>query len=238
MTSRLKALFKANAKAGGRFEVRDEGTDEATVYLYDAIGGWYGVEGQAFVEALNEITAPVVHLRINSPGGDVFDARAIQTAIKAHPAKVIAHIDGLAASAATYIATGCDEVEIADGAFFMVHNAWTMGVGNKNDFRDMADLLEKLDGSILNDYLKRTGGDRDEIAAWMDAETWFTAEEAKEKGFVDRIFDGEGVGNSWNLAAYDNAPAALMANETNDPPAPKYDRAKIERRLALVERGI
>lgn len=229
---KLLKMFLDNARAAKRYEVKAQG-DVATVYLYDAIGSWWGIDAQQFVKDLNAIDAPVIQLRINSPGGDVFDARAIATAIRQHKAKVTAHIDGLAASAATYIALAAAEVEIAKGGFFMIHNAWTLAMGNAAELRDTAGLLDKVDASIVADYRTKTGKDEQAIKDWMAAETWFTAEEAVQHGFVDRLSDGGATTeNRWNLGAYGNAPKALTAR----PPEASYDRATIERRLQLLER--
>ena len=96
--------------------------DEATIYLYDEISYW-GVNTETFVGELKGIAGGTIHLRVNSPGGDVFEARTMQTAMKQHPARVVAHIDGIAASAASFIAMAADEIEIAEGAFIMIHNA-------------------------------------------------------------------------------------------------------------------
>lgn len=163
--------------------------ERAVIWLYDVIGDdlWGGVSAKAFVKNLADITAPVIHLRINSPGGDVFDARAMVTALREHPARLIAHIDGLAASAASYVALACDEVEMAEGAFLMIHNAWGVAVGNRHDLLDMAETLEKIDATILADYETRTGQSATTIRQWMDAETWFTASEALDANFIDRI---------------------------------------------------
>ncbi len=244
MGSKLQQLFKANVKSGKGFEIKSADTEEATVYLYDAIGGWYGIDAQDFVKALAEITAKVIHLRINSPGGDVFDARAIKTALRQHAAKVIAHVDGLAASAATYIALGADEVEISQGGFFMIHNAWTLAMGNANELREVALLLDKVDASILNDYVAKTGLDAEQVKAWMDAETWFTADDAVEHGFVDRVYDGEAVDGKYNLDAYNNVPKALLSAKSTVAPsddgvnkAADALRAKNERRLQIIELG-
>ena len=118
--------------------------DEATVYIYDAIGSWFGIDPKDFVPAFNAISAKTIHLRINSPGGSVFDAEAMRTAIVDHPAHVIAHIDGLAASAATTIALAADEVEMSSGSMFMIHNAWSCAIGNARDMRAEAHLLDKV----------------------------------------------------------------------------------------------
>jgi len=231
MINRLMQLFKDNAKVGGRFEIKVQSADEATIYLYDAIGGWYGIPAQDFVQQLNGLTASTIHLRINSPGGDVFDARAMQTAIRQHPAQVIAHIDGLAASAATFLALGANEIEISQGGFFMIHNAWALVIGNKSDMLAMATVLEKIDLAIMGDYLGKTKMNPDEMRKMMDAETWLAAEEALSHGFVDRIYEGRAPENRWNLKAYNHAPETLNFQGQQE----QYDRATIERRLALVE---
>jgi ATP-dependent Clp protease protease subunit len=183
--------------------------------MRSAVG--YGVTAEDFAVALADVNSATIHLRINSPGGDVFEARAIQVALKQHKAKVIAHIDGLAASAATYIALAADEVEMAEGAFFMIHNAWTMGLGNANDFEELAGMLHKVDDSIVKDYQRKTAQAPEQIKQWMDSETWFTAEEANEHGFADRIYSGEDDtenSSNWDLSAYTNTPTNLIKIES------------------------
>lgn len=231
---KLLQLFQDNQNQPRDFHVKAEG-GEAEIYLYDAIGEWFGVSSEEFVRQLRGLDVDVIHLRMNSPGGDVFEARAIATALSQVKARTVCHIEGLAASAATYVATACDEIEIAEGGFFMVHEAWTLTLGNKREHQQQIDLLTKVDDSILDDYAKRTGADRQQLIDWLEAETWFTADEAKEHGFVDRIIEVDRKANraSWNLAAYQNTPAAL----TEPPPNESYyDRATAERRLALLER--
>ena len=238
MRNKLLQLFMDNAKSPKRYEVKAAQSDEATVYLYDSIGSWWGIEAAEFVKDLNAIDSATIHLRINSPGGDVFDARAIKTALQQHPAKVIAHIDGLAASAATYIALGADTVEIAKGGFFMIHNAWTLAIGNAADMREAANLLDKIDTAIVADYQSKTGADAEDIKTWMNEETWFTAEDAQNYGFVDSIYDpdGDAPANRFNLSAYANAPDDLLGTA---PVEAKENvlRAQAERRLRLFEKG-
>lgn len=230
---KLMQLFLSNQAAPRSAKIEQAGR-EATVYIYDIIGGdWGGVGARDFVPQLVALDVDTIHLRINSPGGDVFEGRTIATALAQHPARVVAHIDGLAASAATYVALAADEVEIAEGGMFMIHNAWTIAMGNADEFIATADLLRKIDATIVADYQRKTSKPADELAAMMAATTWFTAEEAVEHGFVDRIAEGhKAARNQWNLAAYGNAPAALT-----DPPEPDitYDRAALERRLSLLE---
>lgn len=244
---RLMQLLRDNASAERKplNVVRAEGSTDATLYVYDTIDAWWGVNAQDMSKAIAGLSADTtLHLRINSPGGDVFEARAIAASLRAFGGKTIAHIDALAASAATTVALACDEVEIADGGFFMIHNAWTYAYGNKSDLAETVTLLTKIDDGIVADYAKRTGKTADEIVAWMDAETWFTAQEAIDNGFADRMAPAAdksknaAKGKTWNLAAFEKAPRALT-----DPPAPEPDideqlaavRANCARRLRLIE---
>lgn len=200
--------------------------DEATVYIYDLIDPYWGVSASGFIEQLDSVAdAKTLHVRFNSPGGDVFQAKAIAEAIKRFSGKTIGHIDSIAASAATSIAIACDEVEISQDAFFMIHNASGAVWGDKTAMRETADLLEKVEGSIVAGYVNKTGKDAADIAAWMDAETWFSADEAVANGFCDRLADtaiDKGTKNTWNLAAYDKVPKALT-----EPAAPAADSTPI-----------
>ncbi len=234
MKNKLLQLLQDNLKAQKKFEIRAEG-DTPEIFLYDAIGDWYGISAESVVRALRDLDGKDVVLRINSPGGDVFEGRAMATAIAQHKGKVTAQIDGLAASAATYVALAAAEVHIAQGAFFMIHNAWTLAMGNADELEETAGLLRKVDGSIVADYQRKTAKDEEQVRSWMKAETWFTSEETIEHGFADKLLEGQQATSAlWNLAAYENAPAALLARQQQD--TPQYDRAQAERRLALLER--
>jgi ATP-dependent Clp protease protease subunit len=204
----LFQLFKDNQEINSRYEIKSA-ADVADIYIYDAIGGWFGIIAEEFVRDLANIEAKTVNLYINSPGGDVFDARAINSAIKRHPAHFTAHIDGLAASAATDVALAADKVQMSEGSFFMIHNSWTLALGDKNDLIETAALLENIDQTISGDYQKKTGLEAVEINEFMDNESWFTAEQALNHGFIDEITEGGAVENKYNLAAYENAPEQL-----------------------------
>jgi len=234
---KLLQLARDNASKSKPLRAEASG-DETTLYMHGVIGGFWGdIDETEFAKTLAGITTGTIHLRIDSPGGDVFAARAMMTAIAQHSAKVIAHVDGMAASAATGICMACDEVEISQGAGFMIHNAWTVAIGNKSDMLDTAALLEKIDAGLASDYARRTGKTSDDVVALMDAETWFTADEAVENGFADRKVEvvKERSKNTWNLSAYKNAP------KTEKPEADDVDvaafRNTLERRLSLLERA-
>jgi len=201
--------------------------EEATIYLYGDIGGWFGIDSQEFIKEFNDIKAKTIHLRVDSGGGDIFAARAIKTAIMQHKSKVIAHIDGLAASAASFLVMGADEIEIVDGGFMMIHNALSFldvfgyfNVKAMEELREYIDkeisLHEKINQSIANDYAKKTGESAESFFELMGEETWFTAEEALENGLVDRIYDGEAVDGKYDLSIYNNVPEKMRVRATAD----------------------
>ncbi len=211
-------------------KIRVEAADpeEGTIYLYDAIGEWYGINAKDFVQELMAMTQPTIHMRINSPGGDVFDARAIQAAIRTHSSKIIAHIDGIAASAASFVALSAKEVEMSRGAFLMIHDAHAICMGDCNEMRAMADTLDKVDKSIAADYMAKTGIDRKQIQAMMDEETWLDCDDALKKGFIDRVFEGQKTENRFDLSVYGKVPKILRST---------YNHEDRERRLKLIELG-
>lgn len=233
MKNQLLALISANQERGKALTVKNEG-DITHVYMYDAIGGYFGIDPQNFVTRLNNIESPEIKLHINSPGGDVFDARAIATAIKQHKSKITAQIDGLCASAATYISAACESVSMADGGFYMIHEGWTLAIGNKNDLTKMVDLLNKVDAAIVNDYERKTGKDRDQIENWMADETWFSAEEALENGFIDQLIEEDAVENTakWDLSAYSNAPKNMNSTKSSDD---EFEKELMARRRRQAE---
>lgn len=225
MHPNLFKLLVANKGRGFFKAEKPEQSDEATIYLYDVIVSddwWGGITPLAFMKELAAITAPTIHLRINSPGGDVFAARAMQQAIREHSSHIVAHIDGLAASAATFLPMVTDESVISPGSIFMIHNAWTIAMGNALDFRKTADLLEKIDGSIAADYAKKTKMDNQAIVDWMAAETYFMDQEAVDNGFIDRLAESSPAKNKidWDLSAYLHAPA-LENSEKPEEPIPR-----------------
>lgn len=213
MNPHLPKLLRDNADRPRDFRVVAKGNDEAEIYIYDVIGeDWWtggGVTADKFMKAVDESKASTIHLRINSPGGDVFEARAIVSYMQRSNVTFIAHVDALAASAASVIAVAASEVLMAPGSMMMIHNAWTLAMGDKHAMRDTAALLEKIDGTIADDYAAKTGLSCEEIAAKMDAETWLTPEEATQQGFADSIEEKAAKAkNAWNLAAYSKAPAS------------------------------
>lgn len=172
------------------FAVNRNDEDEAEVMIYDYIGA-FGITAKQFVDELASVKAENITLRINSPGGEVFDGSAIYNAIKAHPAHITAKIDGVAASAASYIAMAADTIVMADNSYMMIHESWGGAMGFSADLRGVADLLDKMNDNLVAAYAKKSGKPNDEIRAALAAETWFTASEAKEFGLADAVEDGD-----------------------------------------------
>ena len=243
-TSKLLNLLQANAKRG---EFRAEGN---TIYLYDVIvssdadAAWLGgVSAETFVKTLAGMSGDVA-LHINSPGGDVFAGVAMAQAIRAYDGKVTAHIDGLAASAASAVAVAADEAVMAPGSMLMIHNAWTIALGNRHDFMDTAALLEKIDGDLAQAYAKRAGGEASTFAAMMDAETWMTADEAVQAGLADSLAPEKTINNlaKFDLSAFGAAPApqndtvtvtVIVEIEDTDDTAAETATANAEHRARL-----
>lgn len=171
-----------------------EADETATISIYDAIGeDWLtgeGVTAKRIAGALRAIGTQPVTVAINSPGGDMFEGLAIYNLLREHPAEVTVKVMGLAASAASIIAMAGDRIEMGLGTFLMIHNAWGVVVGNRNDFRAAVDMFDEFDGAMADIYVARTGHDRAEVAAMMDAERWLRADEAIAKGFADATFEG------------------------------------------------
>lgn len=186
---------------------RDEG---AEVVIYDEIGA-YGVSAKAFLAELGALPddAPLT-LRLNSPGGSVFDAVAIHNALARHAGGVTVWIDGIAASAASYIAMAGTEVVMPENAFLMIHDPAGMVMGSAADMRAMAEALDKIAGSLVRGYAAKSGKPDNEIAALMAAETWLDAAEAVSLGFADRVAEPVRIAARFDIGRFRNAPPALV----------------------------
>ena len=172
------------------FEIINK-ADKAEIWIYEQIGEDFwtgdGITSKSFQKELSAIKASQIDLHINSPGGEVFDGITIYNLIKQHPANVTTYIDGLAASIASVIALAGDTVIMAENALYMIHNPWGFAMGDANEMRKTADLLDKVAGSLITAYTSKTGQKDEDIQALLDAETWMTAQEAKDAGFIDEI---------------------------------------------------
>ena len=173
--------------------MKNDEEKSAELILYGSIGSdeyWDDISDKAFkqdIENLGDVENITLH--INSPGGSVFSAVAIANTLKNHKAKITANIDGLAASAATIITSACDTVKMPKNALFMVHNPITFAYGNNQDMQKTLEMLNKVKNSIIETYLNKAKTDKETLSELMDNETWMSAEEAKEYGFIDEILD-------------------------------------------------
>jgi len=163
--------------------------NETTITLYDEIGA-FGAGSKEFLADLTKLSGQHIHLRINSPGGSVVEGTAIYNALRRHEGGLTVHIDAMAASMASVIAMAGKPVYMADNALLMIHNPWTVSMGESKDLRKEADLLDKLKVNLRNAYVRKTGIDAEEIAQMMDEETWLDAVEAVALGFADAIEEG------------------------------------------------
>jgi ATP-dependent Clp endopeptidase proteolytic subunit ClpP len=154
-----------------------------------------GVTAKNFQKEISAIKASQIDLHINSPGGSVFDGLTIYNLLKQHPANITSFIDGLAASIASVIALAGDKVVMAENALYMMHNPFGMVMGNAGDMRAMADVLDKIRGSMSGIYMSKSRKNEEEINSLLDAETWLNADEALSMGFIDQI------GQEMDLAA-------------------------------------
>jgi ATP-dependent protease ClpP protease subunit len=213
-----------------------EADDPNTITIFDVIGEDFwsggGFTAKRMAGALRGIGKNAVTVKINSPGGDMFEGIAIYNLLREHPAKVTIEVMGWAASAASIISMAGDEIRMGLGTFMMVHNAWGMVVGNRHDMRDAADLFEGFDAAIVDIYASRAKVDRKAIAKLMDAETFMGPSEAVEKGFADVVAD--------DLKAVDDTSSKASASNTRNrvemilarAGVPRSERRKMLREVA------
>jgi len=222
------------------WEFKNQTSDEADLYLYLEIaswgGGYYAHSAKSFkseMDALGDLKT--LNVYINSPGGDVFEGVAIYNMLKRHRAHVNVHVDGLAASIASVIAMAGDSIIMPSNAMMMIHNAWMWTAGNAKDLREAAGMLDKVDTSIRQSYLVKTGDklSEDDLITLMEAETWLTAQEAYDYGLCDVVGEAKQIAACVSedlFAKYRNVPAALAKN-TAKTPANAADEQKIRQEL-------
>ncbi|MCO2079908.1 Clp protease ClpP [Pseudomonas aeruginosa] len=181
------ALTNDTKPAESWYSIKALSRGVAEILLYDEIGVW-GITAQQFARELKALgDLSLISLRIHSPGGDVFEGTAIYNLLKNHPARVEAHVDGLAASMASVIAMAADTIYMPENAMMMVHRPWGIQGGEADDMRRYADLLEKIEGTMVAAYMAKTGKSEEDIKALLKAETWMDGREAVEAGFADQL---------------------------------------------------
>lgn len=223
-SSRVLMQFVASAPAEG-FAVKAQAEGLTEILLYDEIGYW-GVTAKDFVMALASIGPGPIRLRINSPGGDVFDGLAIYNALRARAEPVTVVVDGIAASAASVVAMAGKTIEMPEQAMLMIHNCWGVCIGNRNDMIEMAAVQEKIDGQMAEVYAKKCAKPVGDMAAAMDAETYYTSTEAKAVGLCDAIIEPADAQASAAVSALRplaSTVAARLAAKIKSAALPDYD---------------
>lgn len=198
--------------AGKCIQFRAAKGGSAEVIIYGDIG--FDVRASDFARELRAMGKPEqIDLRINSFGGDVFDGVAIHSLLESHSARVVVHIDGMAASAASVIAMAGDEIRVVEAGFVMIHDAWSVTAGNASEMRAMADRLEAVSAQIAGIYQRRTGHEMAQIRQWMAAEREFSAYDAVEAKFATSVVEGKRMAAKYDPARHHfrKPPVAAMS---------------------------
>ena len=169
--------------------------DSGEVWIYDEIGpSWWGlIDAAAVTGALKEIGDKHVTIRLNTPGGSVDEGIAIYNALKRHRGGVTTIVDSLAASMGSYLLQAGSTRIVASNAMVMVHDPWSIAIGNAIEMRKTADILEKYGDRMIPDYATRSGKTDDEIRSIMAEESWYAGQEIVDAGFADSVFDGSDI---------------------------------------------
>ena len=228
------------------YSINAKQTDEfVDVYLYDEVGS-YGVSAKDFVNDIKLLKGKDIYLHINCVGGEVFDGMAIYNTLKKYKGKVIAYVEGIAASMGSIIPLAADEIIMSENSLYMIHNAWGGAMGEAKDMRKTATLLDKLSSEIANIYTKKTGLPLSKIEEMMDEETWFNSEEALQYGFIDRISDAVMVAAKYDITKFKNKTQKEIVNQLNNNKKSKtmteelksWFGTKVEEIVAAVKGGV
>jgi ATP-dependent Clp protease protease subunit len=209
----IASFWGKDAKEKDWYSIKAADTSgNAEIKIYDVIG-WPFVEADAFLNDLSHMNAETITVKINSPGGDVFDGTAIYNALADHDAKIITSVEGIAASMASVIALSGDERRIYKNANFMIHNAWTIAMGDYNDLIKEAGVLKSISGQMAETYAEKTGKPQAEMQKLMDDTTWFTGQQSVDFGFMTTAITAGSASAKFNLSMFDNAPKASDPNK-------------------------
>lgn len=189
--------------------------DNPEIYIYSVIG-WPYTDEEVLVRSMAEVKGKHILARINSPGGDVMAGMALFNAMANHPGGVTVRIEGMAASMASVVAMAGVKVEAYPNTSFMIHNAWIPVVGDHHVLREIADITEKISGQMRDIYVGKTKTGKKDMAQMMDVETYMTAQDARDKGFVDVILSGRAVKAEFDLSMFANCPDWFKGEVTDD----------------------
>ena len=192
------------------YDIQSLSGDTSEIWVMDVLG-WPWNDINALVRETSGIQAKEILVRLNSPGGDPIDTFAFYQTLKNHSAKVTVRIEALAASAASFLALAGDEVQAYPSSLMMIHNSWVVVAGNRYELQGTADILEKIDANMQDIYTAKTKIGKRDMADMMKAETWLSAKEMKEKGFIDTILDGKATKAAFDLSMFANLPDEFKA---------------------------
>lgn len=232
----LSAQKRREAPRAQKFWSVSNKGDQPEIAIYDEIGFW-GTTAAEFRDELNAIKSDRITLRLNSPGGDVFDGLAIFNILKAHPAAIDVVVDGIAASAASFIAMAGDTIKMSRHSMMMIHEAWGFAMGPAADMRKAADMLERLTGEIASIYTERSGVAKDVWLGRMSEETWFNDQEAVDAGLADEVIAAAAAPkNVFDLSMFRHTPLALdhepesdTHEQSNQPARPDWQQEALLR---------
>lgn len=228
----------------------------AEILLYDEIADWdsddWGcMSAKGLINKIKALgSVKDITLRINSVGGDVFEAQAMYSYLKSHPANITVRVDGLAASAASVVAMAGDKVIMPSNALMMIHNPAGGVWGEADDMRDTAEILDKVRDTIANVYVARTGLEREKVLSMMDSETWLTASEALELKFCDEVEENVAIvalavhggtifRSGFGFSRVDERLSAkIPANTIKIKPAPATDSEKKEDKTEMEIKNV
>ena len=218
------------------FTLKNQTGQPPELMIYDEIGDWQGLSAKELVSDLKAISAEDITVRINSPGGSVFDGIAIYNALRYHPANIHVRIEGLAASIASVIAMAGDTITMAENSLMMIHNPLGWAGGEAKDMRRTADMLDKATEAIALAYSGKSGTPVDDITPLMSKETWMTAKEAQDQGFVDVVDKPVQLAASLDLSIFQQVPENLKpASTPTPPPVASVTQSQSTSALAVVQ---
>ncbi len=200
------------------YTLKNQSGQPAELLIYDVIGDWAGLSARQLVSTLKDIESNEIIVRINSPGGSVFDGIAIYNALRYHNANIHVRIEGLAASIASVIAMAGDTVHMAENALLMVHNPFGWVGGDAEELRKVADMLDKTTEIIAQTYCSHSEMELSAMLKLMNEETWFTAAEAKAQGLIDTIESPVKLAATFDLSSFIHPPQ-------QSEPEPKVDQS-------------
>ena len=209
------------------------------IFVYDVVSGkGQGVSSKEITDQIAKFNSrDAVNVRINSPGGSVFEGLAIYNALRRHPGKVIVDIDAQALSIASVIAMAGDEIRIANNAWVMVHQPWSNQGGTADQLRREADLIDGVEEKLIAIYISRTGQSIDSIETMMAKETWMNAQRAKDLGFADTITENSAIAAMVDLKRFKHPPREFVTRvntKTGLPNRPRLDA--LRPKLARIKR--